>query len=240
MTVILYDIPSKDGTPWSLNPWKTRMILNYKNIDYKTQWLEYPDIIPTLKSVGLAPNNPEDVGYGGDYTIPAIRFENGEHMMDSWKIVFELEKQYPEPPLQLQSPVVDQVRDHMKKILIAIQANTHPITPNVLSTESKEFFQIVREEDWGMPLTQLLEEKGGELPWKNVEAPAKVMADWLKKHDGPFFLGSIVSYADFIFVSFLYYLKELDEVKMFERFVALDDVFVKLYDASTEWLMKRD
>lgn len=64
--VILYDLPSQQGTSWSLNPWKSkqyntlpsvvlmttaRMILNYKDIDYKTEWIEYPDLAPTFKSL---------------------------------------------------------------------------------------------------------------------------------------------------------------------------------------------
>ncbi|PSN72789.1 hypothetical protein BS50DRAFT_568392 [Corynespora cassiicola Philippines] len=50
--VILYDIPSKEPkTCWSLNPWKPRLILNYKGIDYKTEWVEYPDLAPYFKSL---------------------------------------------------------------------------------------------------------------------------------------------------------------------------------------------
>jgi hypothetical protein len=69
--VTLYDLPSQQGTSWSLNPWKSepsfvitysisyvanniylaRMILNYKSIAYTTQWVEYPDLGPTLSSL---------------------------------------------------------------------------------------------------------------------------------------------------------------------------------------------
>jgi hypothetical protein len=48
---ILYDLPSKQGTAWSLNPWKTRLILNFKGIDYKTEWVEFPDVEPKMKSL---------------------------------------------------------------------------------------------------------------------------------------------------------------------------------------------
>jgi hypothetical protein len=63
---ILYDLPSKQGTAWSLNPWKSkhslnpsravlteaaRLILNFKGIDYKTEWVEFPDIEPKMKSL---------------------------------------------------------------------------------------------------------------------------------------------------------------------------------------------
>jgi hypothetical protein len=63
---ILYDLPSKGRCAcWSLNPWKGRFVrkckkihlpilyiarlaLNFKGVDYKTIWLEYPDVAPTL------------------------------------------------------------------------------------------------------------------------------------------------------------------------------------------------
>ncbi|KAK5457229.1 hypothetical protein LTS15_005010 [Exophiala xenobiotica] len=49
--VILYDLPSKQGKSWSLNPWKTRLVLNYKSIPYKTEWTEYPDLKPKFEKL---------------------------------------------------------------------------------------------------------------------------------------------------------------------------------------------
>jgi len=50
--IILYDLPSKDPCGcWSLNPWKTRMALNYKGVDYNTEWVEYPDIASKFKEL---------------------------------------------------------------------------------------------------------------------------------------------------------------------------------------------
>jgi hypothetical protein len=49
--VILYDLPSQKGNAWNFNCWKTRLILNFKGVDYKTQWVEYPDIAPTWKEL---------------------------------------------------------------------------------------------------------------------------------------------------------------------------------------------
>lgn len=50
--MVLYDIPSKPRCHgWSVNPWKTRMALNYKRIPYKTEWTELPDLAPKLKKL---------------------------------------------------------------------------------------------------------------------------------------------------------------------------------------------
>ena len=47
----LYDIPSKGQKCWSPNVWKTRLVLHYKQIPYKTEWIEYPEIEPKLKGL---------------------------------------------------------------------------------------------------------------------------------------------------------------------------------------------
>lgn len=61
--VTLFDIPSKGHCAcWSLNPWKTRLVLNLKNIPFKTHWIEYPDIAPTFKSYNIPPN-PQGTPY---------------------------------------------------------------------------------------------------------------------------------------------------------------------------------
>lgn len=49
----------------------------------------------------------------------------------------------------------------------------------------------------------------------------------------------VVSYADFIFVSMLHFLKRIDE-KIYKRFIELDPSFSRVYDASKQWLEKDD
>lgn len=48
-----------------------------------------------------------------------------------------------------------------------------------------------------------------------------------------------VSYADFIFVSLLQFLKRVDD-SVFQRYLALDPTFPKIYEASKQWLQKED
>ena len=49
----------------------------------------------------------------------------------------------------------------------------------------------------------------------------------------------VVSYADFIFVTFLHFLKRVDP-QVHERFLAHDAAFAKVYEASQPWLKKED
>ncbi len=50
-SIVLYDISGKDHRAcWSPNVWKTRYVLAFKNLDYTTEWIEFPDIAPTLEA----------------------------------------------------------------------------------------------------------------------------------------------------------------------------------------------
>lgn len=50
----LLDIPSNINGRclcWSLNTWKVRAVLNYKNLPYDTEWTEFPDIAPKVEKL---------------------------------------------------------------------------------------------------------------------------------------------------------------------------------------------
>lgn len=239
--VTLYDLPSKPpNKSWSLNPWKTRLALNYKGVEYQTDWIEYPDLEPTFKSFSLPPNGPADTGYSVDYTSPALRFDDGTVVMDSWKIIHEIEKRYPAPSLHLDEPIVEWIRLHISKLQKPLSPNVIPkVSRNLLNEPSRVFFERTRHVRFGMPLADYEKERGGEKPWEEVKEPAEEVAERLRKNGGPFFLGEQVSYADFIFVGFLHFLKRVD-IAVFDRFVFIDPTFTKIYEASKEWLNKDD
>ncbi|CAI6248900.1 unnamed protein product [Periconia digitata] len=239
--VVLYDIPSKPPQQaWSLNPWKIRMVLNLKGIDYETVWLEYPDIAPTLKSYGVPPNDRSAPGITADYSSPAIRYEDNTLSMDSWKIVYELEKRYPSPSLHLDDSIVLKIRDHIDLMRTPLNAHLMPKIPrNLLSKESATYFESTREIRFGMPLAQLEEQKANEEAWEKAKRPAEEAADLLKQHGGPYFLGQTVSYADFILVSFLHFVKRIDE-NVYQRYLDFDPAFATVYEACRQWLVKDD
>ncbi|KAK9760708.1 hypothetical protein K7432_014983, partial [Basidiobolus ranarum] len=54
--MIFYDIamrPPVASTCSSPNPWKARLALNFKNIDYSTTWVPLPDITEVRRTLGL-------------------------------------------------------------------------------------------------------------------------------------------------------------------------------------------
>ncbi|KAL6703278.1 hypothetical protein ACN47E_010066 [Coniothyrium glycines] len=236
--VVLYDLPSVQGTAWSLNPWKTRMILNYKGIDYQTDWVEYPDLAPKFESWGIPPNPKDAPGYFADYSSPAIKYDDGTLAMDSWPIALELEKRYPSPSLHLDNPIVLHMRDHTALMMRPIFNRLAARIPLILPERSAEYFHETREKIFGKSVEQL-EAEAKESDWASILDEVKRTGDLLRKNDGPFFLGETVSYADFIFVSMLQFFKRINN-DVFERFIALDPAFPKVFEACKPWLAKED
>lgn len=234
--ITLYDIPSKGRRAcWTLNPWKTRLALNYKGVAYTTQWVEYPDIAPTLQSLGLGPN-PE----GTQYTIPAICFPDGTSMMDSRKIATELEKRFPEPSLHLDAPELAQIEKTVIKGFQSLRPELLPKVPAaLLNPTSVEHFERTKKESFGMSLAQVEKEKGGEAAWKQAEPALQQLGALLKAKGGPFLLGTTVSYADFIILGMIHFVRRIHE-DLYQRAIAAEPALKTLYDASAAWLQRDD
>ena len=161
-----------------------RLFLNLKGIPYKTEWIEYPDIAPTFKSLGIPPNDE-----GVPYTIPTIRIGD-KYIMDSKKIAAELEKQFPSPPLYIDSPLVGTVQKHVSENLGALRGVLMPKGPRfILNDASVPYWNETRSKRFGMPLDQFEKEFGGEDAWENVKPPMKELGALLKAEGGPFLMG---------------------------------------------------
>lgn len=166
------------------------MVLNYKKIDYVTEWIEYPDVKPKLSGFGIPPTPEDAPGRFTDYSIPAIKYVDGSYQMDSWPIAHSLEKQYPTPSLHLDDPIVVKIRDHVAAMLGPLVPLVIPKVPRaVLTKPSAEYFYKTREESFGKPLEQVEKDANVEECWEAAKAPAKETGDLLRKNGGPFFLG---------------------------------------------------
>ncbi|KIW01904.1 hypothetical protein, variant [Verruconis gallopava] len=234
--IVLFDLPSKDRCAcWSYNPWKTRLSLNFKNLDYETEWIEYPDIAPKFKSFGIPENKS-----GTKYTIPAVRLTDGTYLMDSLPIAKALEKEYPTPSLHLDWETLPKVFEKTTQILdITTPWWKAKIPRNVLLPRSAEYFSRTRAERHGMPLEQLESDFATEQVWSQVKPVAEQLGAILKASGGPYYMGSYPSYADFVTVGALQCLKRADEI-VFQKLVGLEPELLKLYDACREWLERDD
>lgn len=87
-----------------------------------------------------------------------------------------------------------------------------------------------------MPLDELEKsKKGGETAWANLRDPMGELAQLLKQEDGPFFLASGVSYADFNLAGLWRCLERADG-KLLDRMLSMDASFGEHYKACSPWL----
>ncbi|KAI5456499.1 hypothetical protein BGZ63DRAFT_475764 [Mariannaea sp. PMI_226] len=239
--VTLYDNPSRfgTGTCWSPNVWKTRLLLNFKDIDYRTEWLHGPDIEPTLASLGIPPHK------GGtemvDYTVPAVRLPNGKCIMESLAIATAIEALYPEPKVHLDSEAFTTVNHTLKWVLMRLAPVLVPRMPReCLSGPTIAYHIEARKKTFGMSLKELEATRGGEGAWERARSGLYKLALVLKKNgDGPFCLGSTPSYADFLIVGFLEWCRCL-KGDCFQRLISLDPVFGNVYNACEHWLRRKN
>ncbi|KAI0097882.1 putative glutathione S-transferase [Nemania sp. FL0031] len=213
--IVFFDLPSKDPIhAWSLNTWKTRLILNYKGIDYETEWLEYPEIKPRLQ-----PHFPDNE----EFTVPTVKMPDGTYIMDSLVIARELEKQYPSPDLQIDSPLRQKYMDELSKTFGGLRPEYILRVPNILLNEvNHDYWHRTRSEYVGMPLEKFVEEGSGEQAFQKAAPFLQNMTAMLKENDkGVFFLGDTISYVDFCHAGFLVMFRRLG-----------DDIFNKVLEAT--------
>ncbi|KAH7119376.1 hypothetical protein B0J13DRAFT_629518 [Dactylonectria estremocensis] len=178
--IVLYDIPTKDlQRCWSWNVWKTRFILNFKGLDYVTQWTEYPDIKPTFEKYF-----PDET----DFTCPTIRLADGEtHLMESSQIPARLEADYPTPAIHidLKSPQSEQLVENLRTAMIPIRPiYIYLVLTRLLSDKSTPFFSEKRAEDIGMSVEQYYQECEVEVAWEKAGKGFSGLAAMLKANGG--------------------------------------------------------
>jgi glutathione S-transferase len=210
--------------------------LNFKGLDYETEWLEYPDLAPKLKDLGVPPN-PE--GSPAAYSSPAIRLPDGTYAMDSRKIADALEALQPEPSLLLGSGYVERVQaavDDARKPLTSLWM---PRVPEMLLPErSAKYFSETRAVRVGMPLSEFAKQT---IDWDAIGRGLETLKVIVSEHQtGPYILGEQASYADLILAGYWRFLERLDKGDVFERCMAYDESLRKQYEACRKWLERGD
>ncbi|KAM0185531.1 hypothetical protein ACHAPI_012152 [Fusarium lateritium] len=206
-TVIFFDIPTRSPQVcWSMNTWRTRLLLNYKKLEYKTEWLEYPEIKERLNQ--HIPPNEQDP----EFTLPAVQMPDGSYLMDSYKILDFIEEKYPEPSLHVGHPTQLRLRASMVGFMTQMTPIYVPgVAKKILGDKSIDFFLETREEDVGMPLYEY-GEKNSPGAYERAEPSAREVTALLKENaSGPYFLGDTVSYTDFIWAGILLFFQRLGD-----------------------------
>jgi len=215
MTITLYDIPnSTPGQAWSPNTLRTRISLNYKGLDFVTEWLEYPDIGPTMKRIGANPTTKRDDGSGEDvYTLPAIYdSETEQAISDSFNIAIYLDEKYPDSPPLFPGDSRAAIAAFLHLFNIHVVNHVLPmVVPAAtlhLNPPSQEYCRR------GKALNVTLEEcyPGGperEEAMRRVQAGLSMVSDFYDRNGSqtPFFFGDKFSFADAVVVARLLSMK---------------------------------
>jgi len=164
--ITLYDIQSKVGA-WSPNTWKTRFVLNYKQLPYKTEWVSLPDVEPILRSIGAKP-----AGDGGlFYSLPVIEVRP-TIIEDSGKIAAYFEKKCPDHPLFPEGSLAMQsiVVDWLCKEIMWPQRLSLPLTPHILDERGAHYWRESRKRWYGQDVEEFAKTgQEREEAWEHVE-----------------------------------------------------------------------
>jgi len=186
--------------------------LNYKRISYKVVWVEYPDIEPTMKKLGIAPTDtrPDGSPY---YSLPAIWDPATKRGISESRLIAQyLDETYPDQPLLfppgtsiVQGPWNDLIYFPMLAPLFLFVL---PRTTWILNPRSEEYFRKTKSAVKMEDLYPAGEKK--DIEWKKVETGFDRMNQWFGKEDGFVMGGSeTVTFADFVLGGYLIWLKSV-------------------------------
>ncbi|KAI0086966.1 glutathione transferase GTE1 [Irpex rosettiformis] len=209
--IIFYDIPNKSPTckAWSPNTWKVRFALNIKGLNYKTEWIEYPDIEALYHKLNLPAKYFKKDG-SSYYCLPVIHDPStNTTMLDSFDIIQYLDKTYPTTPPLITDELAPLHAAFVHAALPTVQYQLWNIVTlavsNHLNERSEEYYRRTREADKGKKLEDICTEK----EWKETEEGFGTVLKWLDRggEGRELFLGDKISFPDLQIVGWLLWAK---------------------------------
>jgi glutathione S-transferase len=183
-----------------------RIVLNYKGIPHKTEWVEFPDIAATAKRVG-APHTFLRRGGQPSYTVPILRDPATDRSIaGSLQIALNLERLYPDSPKLFPPGMEDSIADFDKKFMRAVGGALVPLLLSRIWAQlrdgSKDYFRTTRERMFGGGSLEALSAPGAASAarWAAVREalePFAREADASSASD-TFLLGERETYADVV------------------------------------------
>ncbi|KAG9049107.1 hypothetical protein FS837_011119 [Tulasnella sp. UAMH 9824] len=214
--IILYDIPSTtELKAWSINMWKTRLLLNLKGLPYRTEWVSYPDIQPTFEKLGIKHTSLKTDGSGRPhYTCPAIIDPTSPEptkVSDSTPIALYIEEAYPdvgpkvfpeaskEAQLEFFDTTVHDIIEPIRSLIIAS-------VPAILDPRGAEYFYRTRTAIRKKPLETVCLAGSDERKqaWEDLKRGLDAIAKIYDRNvegKGEYFAGTEITYADIFLAS---------------------------------------
>lgn len=179
------------------------------------------------------------------YTSPTLQLPDGKFVVESNNCAEALESRYPEPSLHLDARLhrtimtkVDQASSNIFPLALVI------LVQKWLPKRSAEYFAEDRAKRFGISIEDLSKYKGEE-QWEAGEVPGgnfDQLKDELTKHkrdEGPYVLGSQVSYGDFVLASLFESCERVDK-QIYDRLMGFDPSFKQLHEACRPWFQRDD
>lgn len=175
------------------------------------------------------------------YTLPVVRFPDNTYVMGSLLIARKIEALYPEPTAVLDSQQEAEIQPALNKIILRLAPVLAPRMPReTLPSVTAQYYIKVREKNFGMSLVEYEDRFGGDAAWQRADPFLRQLATILKADDsGPFCLGAMPSYSDFLIVAFLEWCVCV-RGPVFDRLVDIDPAFSAVYMACKPWLARND
>ena len=188
-----------------------RVVLNYKGTPYRTEWVEFPDIEPLSKKLGIEPTDHNSDG-SPLYTLPAIHDPStGVYIADSTAIAEYLEKTYPNTPSVFPNETIGLQKVFeatFESSLDAVWSFILPATNFKLNPVSEEYFRRTREISFGQKLEDVIPTGNTRTEeWGKFEQGLTKIHSYLALTKGPYMLGDTISWSDFVLFSFIYWFK---------------------------------
>jgi len=166
-----------------------------KEILFKTEWVEFPDIEPLCKKLGIPPTSKTADG-SDHFTLPAIHDPStGVYISDSVLIAEYLEKTYPDTPqifphntFALQAAFTEAFGNNFSALWNFIV----PATYAILTPRSQEYYRRTREKSFGKALEDIAPKgEAAVAEWAKFRDGLGKVDAWYAKNggQGPFLLG---------------------------------------------------
>ncbi|KAI5308682.1 hypothetical protein KEM55_005116 [Ascosphaera atra] len=250
---------------WSPNTNRTRMVLNYKNIDYTESYIPMREVVPMGERLHFKAQNNQGTT-GPLHTFPAIIHKESivdgcGAMNETMEIALHLERVFqgqtdaakkPHPTL-FPSAASYPLSVAVNHIIITEVAPKFmhvgmPKVPEILREDDVEYFRTSRTERIGMPLSNLVPktEEEEEQALKAITDAFEPIVELLDAESypgtvgsfkGPWLEGAQMGYADIIIVAYLAFMKRVYP-KAWERVYKMGKrgEIARLWDASETYL----